>query len=169
VTADRSVPPAADARRRGGPWIVAYADPEPSGIADLLGRLLEANLAARPERAELLRRATIEIRATDANVGVVLELAPGRILVRDAAAATAPDRPGTGPRSDLVIAATSADLLAVAGAPLLGGLPDPRRRPGRDVLAAIAARRIKISGIVRRAGTLGRFARLLSVADDGHR
>jgi hypothetical protein len=165
VTAERSV----DARQRRTE-IVAYADAEPSGIADLVGRLLEGNLAAHPDRAELLRPATIEIRATDADVGVVLELSYGCILVRDVATAPASrERGANGPRRDLVIAATSADLLAVAGAPLLAGLPDPRRRAGREVLVAIATRRVKVAGIVWRLGTLRRFARLLSVADDGHR
>lgn len=163
MTAERSV----DARQRRTE-IVAYADAEPSGIADLVGRLLEGNLADHPERAELLRPATIEIHATDAAVAVVLELSPGRILVRDGAPASR-ERRTNGPRRDLVIAATSADLLAVAGAPLLAGLPDPRRRAGREVLVAIATRRVKVSGVVRRLGTLRRFARLLSVADDGHR
>jgi hypothetical protein len=167
VTSEPSVPLTVDTRR---PGIVAYADGEPNGIADLVGRLLEGNVAAHPERADLLRRATIEIRATDAGVGVALELSPGRILVREAAPAPAPHaRPATSRRPDLVIAATSADLLAVAGAPLLGGLPDPRRRAGREVLAAIATRRVRVSGIVRRLGTLRRFARLLSVVDDDHR
>ena len=146
-------------RRPGSRGIVAYADADPTGIAELLGRLLEENLAAHPERAVLLRRAVVEIRATDAGVGVVLELSPGRVVVRDAAAAEAPLRP------ELVIAATSAGLLEVVGAPLVAGLPDPRRREGRAVLGAIATRRIRISGLVRHLGTLRRVARLLSVAE----
>ena len=161
MTADPSVRPAADPLRHGGAADVVYADAHPTAMADLVGRLLEGNLAAHPERTELVRRATIEIRATDAHVAVVLLLSPGRILLGD------PRTTAAGRRRDLVIAASSTDLLSVAGAPLLAGLPDPRRRAGRAVLGAIATRRIRISGIVRRLGTVRRFARLLSVADDG--
>ena len=135
--------------------VVTYGSADPTGIAELVGRLLEGNLAAHPERAALLHPAVVEIRATDAGVAVVLELSPGRILIEGAADA----------RRDVVISASSADLLGVAAAPMLGGLPDPRRRDGRAVLGAILARRIRISGLVRHLGTVRRFARLLSVAE----
>jgi len=140
------------------PVAVTFADAEPTGIAELIGRLLEENLAAHPDRVALLRPAVVEIRATDAGVAARVELAPGRVLVRGAG-----DAPGE--RRDVEIAASSADLLEVAAAPLLGGLPDPRRREGRAVLGAIATRRIRISGLVTRLGIVRRFARLLSVAE----
>jgi hypothetical protein len=158
------------ASRDGGGAVVTYADAQPSGVADLVGRLLEGNLAAHPERAALLRPAVVEIRATDAGVAVALDISPGGIVVHDTAvagaAATAQRATAAATaRRDVVIASTSARLLEVAAAPLLGGIPDPRRREGRAVLGAIVARRIRISGLVRRVGTVRRFSQLLSVAE----
>ena len=39
------------------PWAVTYADPEPNGLASMLGGLIEANLTAHPERTALLAKA----------------------------------------------------------------------------------------------------------------
>jgi hypothetical protein len=48
--------------------LVRYADAEPNGLADLLGRLLEANVEQDPARRRLLAPAVIEVDATDAEV-----------------------------------------------------------------------------------------------------
>jgi hypothetical protein len=140
---------------------VVHADAEPNGLADLLGRLLEGNLAKDPSRARLLAPSTVEIRAVDADVAVVLELSPRAIVIRREAA--------TAPKSDLAIEATSADLLSLTAAPLALGLPDPRTPSGREILAKIARGHIRIRGLIRRPVLATRFARLLSVAVDGDR
>jgi hypothetical protein len=140
---------------------VVHADVEPSGLADLLGRLLEGNLAQDPSRARLLVGATVAIRAVDADVAVILELSPRAIVIRREAA--------TASRSDLAIEATSADLLALTAAPLALGLPDPRTPSGREILAKIALGRIRIRGTIRRPVLATRVARLLSVAVEGDR
>ena len=50
---------------------VSYPDPEPSGLAQMLGGLIEGNLTAHPEREALLAKvSTYAIRATDAGVEV---------------------------------------------------------------------------------------------------
>lgn len=140
---------------------VVHVDAEPNGLADLLGRLLEGNLAKDPSRARLLIPSTVEIRAVDAGIAVVLELSPRTIVIRRAAA--------TASRSDLAIEATSADLLAMTAAPLALGLPDPRTPSGREILAKIARGSISIRGLIRRPVLATRVARLLSVAVDGDR
>lgn len=137
--------------------IVTFTDAEPSGLADLVGRLIEANLAAHPERKRLLRPATIELRATDAGVAASVALAPGSVTLR---------RAGAGGRPDLVVAASSNDLLEIAAAPLRFGLPDPFSARGRMVLVALARRRIEVVGLLRHPIVLARFAKLLSVADE---
>lgn len=129
---------------------------DPSGLADMLGRLLEGNLASDPSRARLLRPGVVLVAATDAEVASRIELAPGVVTVCDVDPSTA--------LADLRIRASAADLLALAGAPLLLGLPDLFRREGRDVLRRILTRRVRISGMVRRPLLLARFARLLSVS-----
>ena len=144
----------------GGTPPVTHAGAEPSGLADLLRRLLEGNLAAHPERAALLVPAVVGIHAADADVAVTLELSPAGIVVRDS-------RPG-GVACDLEIVAASADLLSLTASPLVLGLPDPRTSSGRAVLAKIARGRIRIRGLLRRPALTTRVARLLSVAVAGH-
>ncbi|HYG70869.1 MAG TPA: hypothetical protein VEC15_01100 [Actinomycetota bacterium] len=140
---------------------VVHADAEPNGLADLLGRLLEGNLAADPTRAKLLVGTTVAIRAVDADVAVVLELSPRAIVIRREAAIA--------PKCDLAIEATSADLLAMTAAPLALGLPDPRTPSGREILVKIARGQIRIRGLIRSPVLTTRVARLLSVAVDGDR
>jgi hypothetical protein len=144
----------------GAPRVV-HADVEPSGLADLLGRLLERNLAKDPSRARLLVGATVAIRAVDADVAVVLDLSPRAIVIRREAVAAS--------RTDLAIEATAADLLAVTAAPLALGLPDPRTPSGREILAKIARGHVRIRGLIRRPVLAMRVARLLSVAVHGDR
>ncbi len=41
--------------------IVRFADPEPNGLAWMLGRLIEANLERHPGRRSLLKPAVIDL------------------------------------------------------------------------------------------------------------
>lgn len=134
---------------------VVLQDPDPSGLADMVGRLLEGNLSAHPRREALLRAAVVELAAPDAGVEVTVRLAPGLVEVADGTA---------NPGAQVRVAARAQDFLALAAAPLLLGLPNPLRREGRDVLRRIARRQVRISGMLRHPVVLSRFARLLSVA-----
>lgn len=133
---------------------VVLVDDAPSGLAEMLTRLLEANLAAHPERARLLREGTVRLHAVDAGERVTIALAPGRVEV---AVGTFDGRGGVGIRG------SSRDLLDLSAAPLRFGFPDPLRPEGRDALRRIASGRIRIAGMLRRPLLLSRFARLLSV------
>jgi hypothetical protein len=62
------------------------------------------------------------------------------------------------------VLADSDGLLLLSSAPLRFGLPDPFSPDGRQVLAKILRRQIRISGLVAHPFTVARFARLLSVA-----
>lgn len=134
---------------------IALVGPEPSGLAQMLARLLRSNLDRHPERSALLRPATIELIALDAEVRATVRLRPGRIEIGTGA----PGRP-----ADVRIRGASGDLLAMSAAPLRLGLPDPLDRDGRAVLARMALGRVRISGMLRNPGIVSRFARLLSVA-----
>jgi hypothetical protein len=133
---------------------VVLTDAEPNGLAEMLARLLESNLACRPGRSALLRPATVELEAVDANVEVTVRVRRDSIEIANGRA---------NPGRDLRIGAPSQELLALAAAPLVLGLPDPSRRDGRAVLAALVRRRVRISGLLRHPVMLARFARLLSV------
>src|SRR5439155_837655 len=94
---------------------VVYGDPEPNGLASMLGGLLEANLAAHPERVGLLdRRATFAIRVPDVDVAVSIRLTPGLVTVRN----------GIIGRPDIVVEADSETLMGLSTVPLRFGLPD---------------------------------------------
>lgn len=143
-----------------------FLDAEPNGLADMLGRLLEANLAADPGRERLLRTATVVLQASDAEVAARLDLSPGEVRVANLSLSAVAEPPAgsTGPAPELWIRANAGDLVILAGAPLLLGVPSPFRRDGREVLRRIATRRVRVSGMLRHPLVLSRFARLLSVA-----
>jgi len=138
--------------------LVRYADAEPNGLADLLGRLLEANVEQDPARRRLLAPAVTEVDASDAEVAARVELSHEAVVVANAPSA------GAARRVDVRIRAGAGDLLALAGAPLVAGLPNPLRRDGRDVLRRIANRSVRISGMLRHPIVVSRFSRLLSVS-----
>lgn len=135
--------------------VVRYRDPEPSGLALVVGELLEANLRADPDRARLLRPAAVEIVARDLGIAVRLDLDRGGVLVASGS--------GDG-RADLVVVADAVRLIELVRAPLRLGVPDPFRPDGRRALAALLAGDIRLRGALRRPLALVRLARLLSVS-----
>ena len=132
---------------------VVVVDPAPSGLAEMLARLLESNLDRDPRRSALLRPASVVLDAVDADLAVSVRLRPGRVEIANGLIA----------ERDLEIHASSQDLLALSAAPIRLGFPDPLRRAGRRVLREVVARRVRISGMLRHPVVLSRFARLLSV------
>lgn len=134
---------------------VTYVDHQPNGLGLMLGGLLEANLRANPERAELLRPSTVELIAIDAEVSTCLRISPSGVEVAD-------NRPSA--RVDLSVRAPSSDLIALSAMPLRFGLPDPLRREGRAIIGKLLRGRIRVSGLVRHPAKLTRLTRLLSVS-----
>ena len=129
-------------------------DDDAEGFAAMLAALIESNLTRRPERARLLRPATVGLEATDAGTVATVRLRPGLVRVET----------GQDSASPLRIRASSRDLLSMASTPLHLGLPDVATSQGRAVLAAVVGGRIRIRGLLRHPVALSRFARLLSVA-----
>ncbi|MFB3738008.1 MAG: hypothetical protein ACE14W_03465 [Candidatus Velamenicoccus archaeovorus] len=127
----------------------------PDGLASMVGGLIEANLARHPDRARLLRPAVVDLSALDAGVSVSLAIETDRVVVAPTA--------GANGRPHVHVLANASDLLLLASAPLRLGLPDPLSTRGRAVLGGLVRRRIRIRGLLRHPGTLGRLSRLLSV------
>ncbi len=124
-----------------------------NGLADLVGGLIRANLERDPGRRGLLHSSVVELAATDAGVAATVRIARGDVEV-------------VGVRADhahLRIRASSGNLLELAAAPLLAGLPDPFRREGRAVLRKFVRGDVRVSGMLRHPVVLSRFSRLLSV------
>ena len=133
---------------------VRFADAEPNGLADLVGRLIEANLERRPDRKALLRPSVVELVASDADTAATIVLSAGAIEISNAPGSRTPD---------LRVVAGADDLLELSTAPLRFGFPDALDARGRSILRRIANRDVRVSGMLRHPIRLSRFTRLLSV------
>ena len=133
---------------------VEYLDAEPSGLATMIGGLIEGNLAAHPDRAKLLRPAVVGIVATDAGVAITLRLAPGRVTVAD----------GLLGRPQVAVEADSGTLTELTSTPLRLGFPDAMTPEGRAVSQKLLRGDLRVRGLARHPGIVSRLNRLLSVA-----
>ncbi len=133
---------------------VEYGIEEPNGLAMMLGGLIQANLAAHPERELLLaKRATYGIEAPDVNVAVSIRLTPGTVTIRN----------GLVGRPDLSIRTNSDNLLGLSSVPLKFGLPDAMTKEGREVNRKLLKGELKVKGLLRHPGKLARLNKLLTV------
>jgi hypothetical protein len=125
-----------------GPPRVKLGHQAPNGIAAGLVALVERGAAKRPRIARELR-GRVEIRFAEDYPPVRVHFDDDHVLVED----------GNGKRwsSDLVIEGSLPDVIQLATAPLVGGLPKPTDRRGRAALATVAARRVRIDGSPRLA------------------
>lgn len=132
---------------------VRFADPEPNGLATMIGGLIEANLAAHPGRASLLKHATYSITAPDVGVSASIRLLPGSVTVRN----------GVIGRPDVRIESSSDDLLGLSSVPLRFGFPDAATPEGRAVTTKLLRRELKVRGLLAHPAKLARLNRLLTV------
>jgi hypothetical protein len=133
---------------------VEYPDPEPNGLASMLGGLLEANVAAHPGRERLLSSvATYGIRAADIEVEVSIRLAPGKITVRN----------GIVGKPQIMVETDAETLVGLSSVPLRFGLPDVATKEGREVNRKLLRRQLKVRGLLLHPGKLARLNKLLSV------
>lgn len=133
--------------------IVTFVDAEPSGLAEMLGGLIEQNLAADPSRRKLLHPSVVTIEADDAGVDITLRIDRDAIVVAE----------GSDEAAQIRIHADSGRLLSVVATPLRWGLPDPFAHAGRSLIAAIARGRVRIHGLVRHPLQVIRLTKLLNV------
>jgi hypothetical protein len=133
---------------------VRFADAEPNGLADLVGRLIETNLEVEPDRRALVRDTVVLLTASDAAIEATVALSGAGVEVSNGRAVSRPH---------LVIAADAYDLIELASAPLRFGFPDVVHPQGRSVIRRIATGHVRVSGMLRHPIRLSRFTRLLSV------
>jgi hypothetical protein len=120
-----------------GPPRVKLGHQAPNGIAAGLLALVERGAAKRPRVARELR-GRVEIRFAEDFAPVRLQFDDAHVLIEDAK--------GGRWNSDLVIEGSLPDVVQLATAPLIGGVPKPTNRRGRAALASVAARRVRIEG-----------------------
>lgn len=133
---------------------VVYVDDEPSGLATMVGGLIEQNIERDPARRRLLRPAVTSITVPDVGIAITVRTGTGDVEVRD----------GADPAAHIAITADSAELLELTSAPLRFGLPDLFDPAGRAVLRNVLSRRVRIRGLLRHPRRLARLSSLLSVA-----
>ena len=131
---------------------VVVAD-ESSGLASMVGGLIDQNLARDPARRRLLRVSSASITVPDAGVTITISTHPGGVEVRD----------GADPSAHVTITADAERLLALTSAPLRFGLPDPFDPRGRAVLRDVLSGRVRIRGLLTHPRRLARLSALLSV------
>lgn len=136
--------------------IVTFVDVEPSGLAEMLGGMIQQNLDAHPDRRRLLRPSVVAIEADDAGVGTTLHIGRDHVTVAE----------GADPGADLRIRADSGRLLALVATPLRAGVPDPFSAEGRSLLASLLRGHVRIHGLIRHPGQLIRLTKLLNVHQD---
>jgi hypothetical protein len=121
----------------------------------MIADLLEANLAAHPERSKLLkgRGGKVRIVATDIGTRVGIALEDGGISVSSEV---------SDPK--VVIETDSSTLLDLPNAKLLMGLPSIADPIGRSVIGKILRRDFRIRGLLSGFALLSKVQRLLSVA-----
>jgi hypothetical protein len=134
---------------------VRFVDAEPNGLADLVGRLIQTNLEANPDRRSLLRDTVVRLWASDAGMEATITLSTGGVGVSNG--------PPAGRPPHIAITAEAYDLIELAGAPLRFGFPDVVHTKGRSVIRRIATRHVRVSGMLSHPIRLSRFTRLLSV------
>lgn len=132
---------------------VVYGTDEPSGLASMVGVLIEQNLERDPSRRRLLRPSSATITVPDAGVAITIRTGPGEVEVRD----------GADPDAQLRITADPERLLALTSAPLRFGLPDAFDARGRAVLGDVLSGRVRIHGLLTHPRRLARLSSLLSV------
>jgi hypothetical protein len=134
--------------------VVDYPDPEPNGLASMIGGLIEGNLAAHPEREALLAKpATYGVTAPDVGVSISIRLRPGQVTVRN----------GIVGSPDIRVEADSDTLVGLSSVPLKFGLPDAMTKEGREVNRKLLKRQLKVKGLLTHPAKLARLNKLLSV------
>lgn len=133
---------------------VEYPDPEPNGLAAMLGGILEGNLRTHPDREGLLSSvATYGIRAPDVDVAVSIRLAPGKVTVRN----------GIVGKPDILVETDSETLVGLSSVPLRFGLPDLWTKQGREINGKLLKGKLKVKGLFLHPRKLARLNKLLSV------
>lgn len=131
-------------------------DPDVEGLGAMLADLIRGNIEADPIRARLLHgvRASVNVRAVDAEVAVGLSFEDGTLRVL----------PRPFPKANLDISCDAQTLMGMSTAPLRFGLPDPTKPEGRAVIRKMLRGRLKVRGMVAHLPLLIRLQKLLAVS-----
>ena len=127
----------------------------PSGLAQMIAGLIEANVGDDPAKDRLVEtmRGAAQIHVPDTGVTIGLKFVPGVVTVCSGPVAGA----------DVRITADSETLMALSTVGLRLGLPDLLSASGRDVGLKLARGRLRVAGLPLGLGMLRRVLALLNV------
>ena len=136
---------------------VEYADAEPSAFASMLGGLIEANVASRPEKRRDFDslEASVGIWVTDIEEGVTLDFQKGHLMVQN----------GLRPQRDITIRAEAGTVMDLSNLKIGAfGMPVYYDAVGRGVAAKLLQGKLRIEGLLGNLATLNAVTRIFSVA-----
>ena len=135
---------------------VTYADAEPSAFASMLGGLIEANVASRPEKQKDFNAlaARVGIWVTDIDEGVTLDFRRGHLVVHN----------GLEPKRDITIRTDADTVMNLSNLKIgLFGMPVYYDELGRGVAAKMLQGKLRIDGLLGNLATLNSVTRIFSV------
>ena len=135
---------------------VTYADAEPSAFASMLGGLIEANVASRPEKQKDfdVLAARVGIWVTDIDEGVTLDFRRGHLVVHN----------GLEPKRDITIRTDADTVMNLSNLKIgLFGMPVYYDELGRGVAAKMLQGKLRIDGLLGNLATLNSVTRIFSV------
>ena len=135
---------------------VDFADAEPSAFASMLGGLIAANVASRPERKKDFDSlaARVGIWVTDIDEGVTLVFQRGALVVHN----------GLQPKRDITIRAEAETVMNLSNLKIgLFGMPVYYDEVGRGVALKLLRGKLRIDGLVGNLATLNTVTRIFSV------
>jgi hypothetical protein len=138
--------------------VVEYADGDgASPFAQMLGGLIQANVAARAEKRKDFDtlKARVGVFVTDIGEAVTLDFGGGRLLVRN----------GLEPDRNVTIRADSGTVMELSNVRIgFAGMPNYFDATGRQVAGKLLKGQLKIEGLLGNLTTLNQVTRLFSVA-----
>lgn len=135
---------------------VQIIGPEPSGFAQMLAAIVQANLARHPDRASLLEGepGVVRITAVDAQVSVALEFRDGKLRIYSGERTSPPD---------VHVMADSETLTGFSSVPQMGPIPHPFKAEGRAVLRKAFRGQVKVKGAARNGKLLKRMRGVMAM------
>jgi hypothetical protein len=128
---------------------VRLGETDADGIAPAIYALLERGAERRPELVHEMS-GLAEIRFAEEFTPVRVAFTGHEVLVED----------GTWDESHLVVTGRLPDIVALANAPQVGGVPNPVQAGGRAALAQLARQQVKITGSLKLGRQLLQLLRL---------
>ena len=128
---------------------------EEIGLAIMLQDLIVQNIEQNPHKLTDFKKLEISIGLDVSDVDIRLTLSfSGRALTI---------QPGIKGQPGLNITADSATVMNLSNQKIKWGLPYYFDETGREIIAAMRSRRLKVAGMIRHFVSLIRFSRVMSV------